>query len=154
MTNQRLMQAYQQAPWRIQTQRIAMFLLVLIAVGVTAGLYLNISAKAATAAIEIRTYENMRDTIQEENANLEAELAVINNSENLKKRAQDLGYQPVDTYAMQFLIIPEYPGRQPAMMAPPPGVLRSAQPLLRELYTQSLWDWFLESMSAAGGDNG
>jgi cell division protein FtsL len=154
MMNQRLMQAYQQAPWRTQIQRIAIFMLVLITTGVIAGLYLSVSARAATAAIQIREFESTRDTLKEANSNLEAELAVVSSYENLKQRAQDLGYQPVDPYSIQYLVISEYPGRQPAMIAPPPSILRPAIPLLQTSYTQSLWDWLLENMTASGGNNG
>ncbi len=152
--NQRLMQAYRQAPWRTQIQRIAVLLLVLIAIGSIAGLYLSVSAQAATAAIQIRQFEATRDALKETNSNLEAELALITTSENMAARAQELGYQPLDPQAVQYLVIPEYPGRQPAMIAPPPSVPHPVKPLIRASYTQSLWDWVLENMARVGGSHG
>ncbi|NPV76570.1 MAG: hypothetical protein HPY59_09385 [Anaerolineae bacterium] len=149
--NQRLMQAYRQAPWRTQIQRIAVLLLVLIAIGIIAGLYLSVSAQAATAAIQIRQFEATRDALKETNSNLEAELALITTSENMAKRAQEMGYQPLDPQTVQYLVIPEYPGRQPAMIAPPPSVPHPVKPLIRASYTQSLWDWVLENMARVGG---
>lgn len=145
--NQQLMQAYRQAPWRIQIQRIAVLLLILIIVGVVAGLYLSVSARAATAAIQIRQLEATRDACKENNANLEAELALITTSENMSRRAQDLGYTPPEDGSVQYLLIPEYAGRQPAIIAPPPSVRPPARPLIRVSYTQSLWDWLMENMS-------
>lgn len=152
--NKRLMQAYRQAPWRIQIQRIAALLLVLITIGSVAGLYLSVSAQAATAAIQIRQFEGTRDALKEINSNFEAELALIITSENMAKRAQDLGYQPVDQQAVQYLLIPEYPGRQPAMIAPPPSIPHPVKPLVRASYTQSLWDWVLENVARTGGSRG
>ncbi|MBE0699462.1 MAG: hypothetical protein IH586_21270, partial [Anaerolineaceae bacterium] len=150
----RLMQAYRQAPWRTQIQRIAILLLVLIAIGSIAGLYLSVSAQAATAAIQIRQFEATRDALKQVHSNLESELALNNTSENMAKRAQELGYQPLDTQSVQYLLIPEYPGRQPAMIAPPPEMPHLVRPLIRSSYTQSLWDWVLDNMTRSGGQHG
>lgn len=152
--NKRLTQAYRQAPWRTQIQRIAVLMLILIAIGGIAGLYLSVSAQAATAAIQIRQLEATREALKETDSNLEAELALITTSGNMVKRAQDLGYQPLEPQAVQFLVIPEYPGRQPAMIAPPPSVPHPVKPLIRASYTQSLWDWVLENAARVGGNHG
>ncbi|MCC6146170.1 MAG: hypothetical protein IT308_01240 [Anaerolineaceae bacterium] len=151
--NQRLMQAYHQAPWRTQMQRIAVLLLILIAIGSIAGLYLSVSAQAATAAIQIRRYEATREALKQAHTNLESELALSNASENMARRAQELGYQPLDTQSVQYLLISEYPGRQPAMIAPPPEVPHPVRPLIRSSYTQSLWDWVLDNMARSGGQH-
>lgn len=154
MMNQRLMQAYRQAPWRTQIQRIAIFMLILITVGTIAGLYLNISARAATVALQIRDLQVNRDTVKEANSSLEADLASVTTAESMRNRAKEMGYGPVDAYSAQYLIIPEYPGRQPVMIAPPPSLFRPEKPLIRDSYTKSLWDWFLETMTSTGGGNG
>jgi len=51
----RLLQAYKQAPWRVQLQWIGLFLLGLVLVAGITGLYLNISAQAATAGRKIQS---------------------------------------------------------------------------------------------------
>ena len=50
----RLLQAYKQAPWRIQIQWIGLFLLGLVLVASIIGLYLSISAQAAASGRSIQ----------------------------------------------------------------------------------------------------
>jgi len=59
----RLLHAYKQAPWRIQLQWIGIFLLGLVLMASITGVYLNISAQAATAGRMIQFIENDIDEI-------------------------------------------------------------------------------------------
>ena len=48
-------QAYSQAPWRKQLQIIGLFSLILVFGALVAGIYLNVSARAATAGRDIQS---------------------------------------------------------------------------------------------------
>lgn len=48
-------QAFQQAPWRIQLQIIGKILVGVVLAALVAGVYLNVSARTAAAAIETET---------------------------------------------------------------------------------------------------
>src|SRR3990170_1760727 len=88
-------QAYSQAPWRKQLQLIGLFLLILIIGALIAGIYLNVSARAAVVG---RTIQGMRaeiERIKRENADLETKRAFITSNEQMEKRAQGLGFRPL-----------------------------------------------------------
>ena len=53
-----LLQAYKQAPWRTQIQRVGAFLLVVVVIAVIAGLYLNISGQSAATGRRIQNLES------------------------------------------------------------------------------------------------
>jgi hypothetical protein len=144
---QQLMQAYKQAPWRIQTQRIIYVMLGLITLVVVAGLYLSISARTATAAIQIQRLETRRDDLREQNAELENQLALNTTSGELAKRAKDMGFIPVSSEDATFLVVPDYSGRSVTVNGTPPHPNNVAQSVVRPIYTQSLWDWLLQNVS-------
>jgi hypothetical protein len=144
---QQLMQAYKQAPWRVQTQRIIYVLLVLIALVIVAGLYLSISARTATAAIQIQRLEARRDDLREHNAELENQMAMNTASGELAKRAKDMGFMPVVSEDATYLVIPDYAGRSAAVYGTAPQPKIPTQSVIRPIYTQSLWDWLLQNVS-------
>ena len=52
-----LVLAYKEAPWRTQRKWIGLFLVGTIAVGMVAGIYLNVTSRAALAGREIQDLE-------------------------------------------------------------------------------------------------
>ena len=52
----RFLQAFQQAPWRIQAQRLGLIFMGLVVFGLTAGVYLSISASAYAAGFDVQRY--------------------------------------------------------------------------------------------------
>ena len=61
MAQQNLTQAYRLTPWRSQLQIIGMFLLILVMIALVAGIYLNVTARAATIGRQI---QNLHEEIQ------------------------------------------------------------------------------------------
>ncbi len=91
----RFVHAYKQAPWRTQRQIIGIFLLAVVLVAMVAGIYLNISARAALAGREIQVLEREIETTRRKIADLETELAVQMSTSVMKARAEELGFVPV-----------------------------------------------------------
>jgi cell division protein FtsL len=147
-------QAYQQAPWRLQLQRIGGFLAVLVAVVLVAGVYLFISAQSATAGLEIQSLERQREALDRTIADHRAVLAEISSASAMNKRATEMGFVNADMSTAIYMEIPGYEGRQSAMIAPPPSSITLSSPIIKQSYRQSLWEWFFEGVlgnSSYGG---
>lgn len=139
MTN-RIIQAYRQAPWRAQLQWIGLFLLGLILCALVAAVYLNVSERAATAGREIQQLQSDSDDLERQIADLETKLAMLTSADQMLKRAQGMNFVSIEPGKATYLVIPGYAGRQPAVLAPPPGPSTTRAPLIRSTYTESLWE--------------
>lgn len=153
MTNH-FVQAYRQAPWRVQLQWIGLFLLGLIAVALVAGIYLNVSARASSYGRDIQQLENQSDQIQRNIADLQTRLAMLTSASVMQKRAEDLGFQPIDSGSLLYVNVPVNVDREPAVLAPPPGPGMVSPPIIQSSYTQSLWDWLFEGLTRAAQQQG
>ena len=143
-------QAYQQAPWRLQIQRIGGFLAALVAVVIVAGVYLFISAQTATAGLEIKALERERESLNRTIADRRAKLAELTSAGVMSQRAADLGFVRPDMSTAIYMVIPGYQGRKPVMIAPPPSSDNLPSPIIKQSYRQSLWEWFFEGVLRSG----
>jgi hypothetical protein len=148
MTN-RIVQAYRQAPWRIQVQWIGLFALGLLLVALVAGFYLNITTRAANAGGDVQTMLYQVQSEEREIADLNARLAMLMSAGVMEKRAQDLGFIPIEAGQPKYLPIPGYVSDETPNLAPPPATGVVEAPLILPDYTQSLWDWIFRSLSPA-----
>ncbi|MEW5871374.1 MAG: septum formation initiator family protein [Chloroflexota bacterium] len=136
-----LAQSYSQAPWRKQVQFIGLFSLVLVFIAVIAGIYLNVSARAAAIGREIQVMQSDIEELDREIEDMETQLASLNSSELMDKRARDLGFDLIQTDEIMFLVVPGYIERSTAALAP------YAEPRLPKVnylpaeYTESLFTW-------------
>ncbi|HWQ04598.1 MAG TPA: hypothetical protein VN452_04510 [Longilinea sp.] len=149
-------QAYQQAPWRLQLQRIGGFLAALVAVVLIAGVYLTISAQTATAGLEIQSLERQRETLDRLIADRRSALAELTSAGLMSQRAADLGFVRPDMSTVIYMVIPGYSGRPSAMIAPPPSSTIFSASVIKQSYRQSLWEWFFQgvlgnSSTSSGG---
>lgn len=137
----RLTQAYSQAPWRKQLQYIVSFLLLLVMVAVVAGVYLNVTARAVTVGQEIQVMQQEIEGLKRSNADLETTLAFLTSISTMEERARELGFQPVEKDKLVFVVVPGYPGKQEANLAPTsqPTVVTSSE--FSSAFTVSLLDW-------------
>jgi len=142
----RILQAYKQAPWRIQLQWIGLFLLGLVLIAAVAGLYLNISAQAATAGRMIQSLESDIDDINNEIAELTTDLARLTSTEKMKSRAEELGFKLIDPKEAVYLEIPGYNPNADLVLAPPRVNIIAESPIVQSSYKISLWDWFVEKV--------
>lgn len=135
-------QAYSQAPWRKQLQLIGLFLLLVVFVGLVAGMYLNVTARAATIGREIFELQRDLDRVERENENLRSQLAALTSTEQMALRARALGFVPVAPDEAVYLVIPGYVARQPVTLAPPrePMVMGWQAP---PGYSESIFEWLV-----------
>lgn len=146
MTTKNLIQAYQQAPWRAQLQYIGLFLLGLVVVALVGGVYLYISAETVSAGVSIQDLEVEKADMRREIADLESQIANLQASALMEKRAKDLGYQRTDPAKVVYMSIPGYAGRQSVHLAPKKIDEPVAMVVIKDSYTQSLWEWFNASL--------
>ncbi len=141
----RLVQAYRQAPWRLQTQRGVLLLVVAILCASVLWVMVSVTVQAAAAGLEIQALEDEQEKLQREIAGLRTQIAIQTSAAQMQQRAADLGFKPVDPADVTYVVIPGYTGRMPVIQAPPPGST-IPQPLVKPAYTQSLWEWLLEGV--------
>ena len=139
----RILQAYRQAPWRVQLQWIGLFMLALILSASIAGVYLSISAQAAAAGRQIQFLEQDIDLINNEIAELTADLASVQSTEKMLARAKELEFIQIDPAQAIYLEIPGFDPMEDLVLAPPRSNPVSERPVLRSAYKSSLWDWFV-----------
>jgi cell division protein FtsL len=140
----KLSQAYIQAPWRKQLQLIGIFLLGLIMVAIVAGIYLDVTARAATFGRSIQEMRRKIEALRLSNADLEIQLASMTSASVMENRAYELGFTKIEAGGVVYLEVPGYIQRQPNIKAQPPGPTTSASASLSSEYTQSLFDWLRE----------
>lgn len=138
-------QAYQQAPWRFQRKWVGLFLLALVPVAMVAGLYLSISAQAASVMVDLQKQEDTKDRLIGDIANLKSQLAVITSAVETSKRAQALGFEPLDMTSAIYVIAADFYYKQSVDLAPPPGLDMIVVPVVKPAYTQSLWEWLFQT---------
>lgn len=147
-----LIQAYQQAPWRRQMQVIGFIAAGLVAVSLVGALYLNITARAATAGRQVQNLQRVVADLEQKIEDQETQLAFITSVDTMQQRAGDLGFSPVSPNAITYLNVPEYLGRPSgALLAPRAGSQFSAAARLPAEYTESLFDWVGALFAALGG---
>lgn len=152
--NQRLIQAYQQTPWRKQLQIIGLFSASVIFVSLVAGVYLNVTARAATTGREIQDMQTDIQTMSRNIESLEIELAQLTSSQTMRERAQELGFIPVTKEQIVYLEVPGYQGRRTAEIAPKAIPPTLSTPVLPKEYTISLFDWVKETIYLIGLQTG
>ncbi|GAP11386.1 hypothetical protein BECAL_02574 [Bellilinea caldifistulae] len=143
--NQRIIQAYRQAPWRVQLQWIGLFLLILVAGMLIAGVYLYVSGRAAETGARIKALEVEREGLAIRIADMRTQLALLNSSQVMLERAEKLGFRPVEREDLVYLPAAGVSGREVVFLAPPPTSVMRENKLLRPAYTQSLWDLFYQT---------
>lgn len=137
-----LIQAYRQSPWRQQVQWAAMLLGAAAAIALVAGIYLNVSGRAATTGRIVQQLQNERQDLEQRIEDLQTELADISSVEVMRARAAEMGYQPMDPAAVTYLVVPDYQRPSAAQLAPHPSQLFDTSARLPQAYTLSLFEWF------------
>ncbi|HZU86858.1 MAG TPA: hypothetical protein VFF78_05215 [Anaerolineaceae bacterium] len=148
--NHRLIQAYKQAPWRVQLQRIGMFLLGLVGLALVAGLYLDVTAEAASAGLQVQKLSMEQDDLQRTIDDQNSRLASLTSAAVMRERAAGLGFVFPDQVDPLYVVVPGYAGRQQMDLAPKYSSSSIEKPLLKPVYTESLYDLLF---GGAGGSD-
>lgn len=135
-----------QAPWRVQRQWIGLILLSLVLIAMVAGIYLNVTTRAAINGREIQMLTDEIDTHKRTNADLAIQLAALTSNETMQARAAALGFEPATPEEITYIKVPGYPGRKAVDLStqtssPPPS-------LLQPEYSETLFDWFTRQIAA------
>ena len=144
-----IIHAYKQAPWRVQRQWIAAFLLMVVGAAMVAALYLDLTARAAVAGREIQELRSQIAAMQRTNADLETRLANLTSTAEMQRRALELGYRPVQPGELDYVPVPGFFVPEPAILFAAEDMPLRVQSLPFE-YTQSLLEWFGERVSIGG----
>ncbi len=138
--NNRLTQAYRQTPWRIQKQWIGFIVLPMALVMAVAWIYLNVSSQADNIGLEIHSLQATAIDLDHQISSDRSQIAFLTSYEQMKKRAEDMGFVSIEDGQGVYMIIQGYQPRQTASLAPAPGQDQVQPPLISTDYTQSLWD--------------
>jgi hypothetical protein len=152
--NNRLIQAYRQAPWRNQLQWIGMFTFVLILLASVAWVYVSVSAQAAKAGRDIQFMQRAIALEKQNLADKRYTLAQVTSDEVMLQRADNTGFDPDNGADTVFVVVDGYSPRQSPELAPAPGPGIVHPSLITTDYTQSLWDWVFNNFSALPVFNG
>lgn len=141
-TPKHMVQAYRQAPWRIQTQRGVLLLIAAILGASVLWVMVSVTIQAAAAGLQVQQYESDQEDLERQIASLRTQIGVLTSASQMEKRADALGFQTVKQEDITYMVVPGYTGRSPNIQAPPPGST-IPEPIVKPAYTQSLWEWLL-----------
>ncbi len=144
-----LLQAYKQAPWRVQLQWIGVFMLVLVLIAAIAGVYLNLSARASSAGRAIQSYEYKASELEREINDLSTQLAYILSSDQMVTRINKSKMQMLDPERALYIEVPGYIPHTSFTLGTIPETTDTSFTTLRSEYTDSLWDWFIDNVWSA-----
>jgi hypothetical protein len=144
-TPKRFVQAYRQAPWRIQTQRAAIVLIIVIMSAGFVWVMLNITVQAGTAGLHIQDDEYQTEELQRQIASLRTQYADLTSAGVMLKRATTLGFQQVKPEDIQYIVVPNYAGRQ-SVLESSPATVSDSKPLIKPVFTESLWEWMMQGV--------
>jgi len=147
----RFLQAFQQAPWRIQAQRLGLIFMGLVVFGLTAGVYLSISASAYAAGFDVQRYDYRQEELQRDIANMQTQKAELTSSSNSEKRSKDMGFEIPAQDSIMYLFVPGYTGQQLDIKTslPSKDIKHS---LIKPAFTQSLWEYLVQGILLMGSD--
>jgi hypothetical protein len=112
----------------------------LVGLALVAGLYLDVSAEAASAGLKVQKLSVDIDDLQRSIDDLNSRLASQNSAAVMRERATKLGFVfPKDVEPL-YVVVPGYNGRQQIDLAPKYSSSSVEKPLLKPGYTESLYD--------------
>jgi hypothetical protein len=129
---------------------IVLSLLFVVFATLIAGVYLSVTARAATMGREILMMQADIDDLELVNSDLSTQLAYITSASEMAKRADDLGFVPVEKDQALFVMVPGYVRRGQVNLAPPPGPVIPVAASMPADYSESLVDWLMKQVLSAG----
>jgi cell division protein FtsL len=135
-------QAFRQAPWRTQTQATSLVLAVVVIVAVIGALYLAQASRTATIGRRLQELESERQRLEQQNAQLQAEIAGLQSVPRLINQAQEMGYHTATSNQVEYL---------PVNIAPPQATPAAALAETEESvprYDETLEGWLSQRLNA------
>jgi hypothetical protein len=138
---------YTQAPWRKQSQVIGLILVAVIFVTFFAAVYLHISALSAEVGRQIQVTLNDIDDLDREIEDMKSQLAFIDSSDEMEKRASIMGFKPVQGDEIVYLTVPGYVARPALVFEPSQQQPMLEAPMMHPEYTESLFVWLQKQIA-------
>ncbi|NCP86961.1 MAG: hypothetical protein CO094_01890 [Anaerolineae bacterium CG_4_9_14_3_um_filter_57_17] len=95
-------------PPALRQQWLVMFAGAVAILAVLAGLYLDVSSRAAISGRDIQSLELAIAANERSNADLETQLASLLSNQTFEARAVALGYQPLTRDDLDYVLVPGY----------------------------------------------
>jgi len=128
--------AIRQAPWRTQTQASSLVLAVVLIVVVIGAVYLGQASRTAAAGRRLQELKAERELLEQQNAQLRAEIAALRSVPRLLHEAELRGYRFASPDRVYYLPVP-----QPPLAAPASPIPSSIDIRQTEAYTETLEGW-------------
>lgn len=132
-----LRHALRQASARTQTETLAIAALVVFVAILIGALYLAQATATATTGFELEDLVKTRDSFQRNNEDMGAQIAHKTDINELRGRAQALGYQPIGPDDQEYIVVNGY---EPVRATPTPEV--TVMPTL--VYNETFSGWVQE----------
>jgi len=129
-----------QAPWRAQRQWIGALLVMVLGLGMTAALYLDVTSQAAITGRQIQALRLDLSANQQANGDMKSKLAELTSASAMEARALQLGYEQIDPSALIYVQVPGYAPPQPVILAGASSLRPNAASMPPE-YSESLIAW-------------
>ena len=140
---------FQQAPWRTQTQATSLVLAAVVIVAAIGALYLAQASRTAAAGRRLQQYEERREQLELENAQMRAEIAALQSVPRLIERAEELGFRQARADEVRYMPVT---GVTEAELEPATVEENVALPYPGEqevpTYDETLESWLAERLAA------
>lgn len=140
-------QVFRQAPWRIQTQATSLVLAVVVLVALIGALYLAQASATATTGRRLQAMEAQRQVLEQQNAQLRAEIAALRSVPRLIGEAERLGYRAATVAELEYLPVEDVPPLPEPTPTPP---LTAEQVVPR--YSETLEGWLSGHLASVRQD--
>lgn len=147
-------QSHRQAPWRGQTQRLVITLVIAILSTSIMWVMLSVTVQAGAAGLEIQYMEEEQEELLRQIANMRTQYAILTSADRMITEAVRMGFEPLKPENITYMVVPSYMGRKSSISVTRSTTSQSER-LIKPGYTQSLWEWMQEgiktiSLSEAG----
>jgi len=137
-----------QAPWRVQRQWLGLLLVGLVVTAMVAGIYINVSARAAINGRQIQLLTSEIEENNREIADMKTELAKLKAADAMQDRAEALGFQPATAEDITYITVDGFEERIPADLSIPS--VGEEVSFVRSDYKDTLFDWFTHQVASQG----
>ena len=136
-----LTHAYRQAPWRLQTQRLMIMLIIAILGASVLWIMLSVTVEAGVAGLEIQSMENEQHKLRRKIASQRTEYAILTSADRMTRQAEAMGFEVIQPENISYIVVPAYTGRKSLLTISPSNQLQESHFLIKPAYTQSLSEW-------------
>jgi hypothetical protein len=138
-------------------------LLILVSAAIIAGIYLNVTARAAAVGrqiqeMQVRVYGYHYLTsdagevtvpieeLEQRIANLTSQLAILTSYKVMQERVKDLNLDPIEADHIEYIEVPGYIERQTTSLAPPPEPVVVNASAIDPQFKESLFEWVADQV--------